>query len=287
MFDTRCAGYPAAAFSQNLPRKSPKFGAIEMNILLGIFAAPFIVTLFLVLSMALASFVGLSPGAAMVTRSVREWCSAFDWAQVFTTTAGYKGWTIADTSSSGTPTYLTISGGGAALTCDTQNEAQNICLYQNNILPFNLLKIQRMEWLAKVPTTDAALTLFMGLGSSRNDAPDSLTTMVGFRIEGSVSTTNLLCESDDGVTDLDDKASGTTLATVFKKLVIDFTNGLSDIRFYVDGERVAASQTFSMAALTSATNVQPIFQLQKTASAAAIQVVIKDVKIVYTEAEGA
>lgn len=223
----------------------------------------------------------------MVTRKVKIWRSDFDWAQAFTTTAGYKGWTIADTSSSGTPTYLTVSGGGAALTCDTQNEAQNVCLYQNNILPFNLLKIQWMEWLAKCPVTDAAATVFMGLGSARNDAPDSLTTMVGFRIEGSVSTTNLLAESDDGTTDLDDKATGTTLATVYKKLQIDFTRGLSDIRFFVDGEPVATSQTFSMAALTSATNVQPIFQLQKTASAAAISLHIKNLAIAYNVVEGA
>ena len=38
----------------------------------------------------------------------------FDRAQAFTTTpAGEFGWTIADTSSSGTPTYLCISGLGA------------------------------------------------------------------------------------------------------------------------------------------------------------------------------
>lgn len=223
----------------------------------------------------------------MIFRKVRKWCDSFDRAQVFSTTPGMNGWTIADTSSSGTPTYLCVNGGGAALTLANTSEAENVCLYQNDVLPFNLLKVQTMSFLAKVAGIDAATTLFMGLGSARNDAPDSITTMVGFRMEGSVSTSNVVLESDDGVTDNDDKASGATLSSTYKKFVIDFTNGLSDIQFSIDGERVGQATTFSMAALTTATNVQPIFQVAKASGTGVPAVTIKEVEIVYNVAEGA
>ena len=82
-------------------------------------------------------------------------------------------------------------------------------------------------------------------------------------MEGSVSTSNIVVESDDGVTDNDDKATGATLAAVYKKFLIDFTNGISDIRFFIDGERVGSATTFTLAGITSGQNVQPMIQLQK------------------------
>lgn len=223
----------------------------------------------------------------MIFRKVACYEDNFDRAQVFTTTPGMNGWTIADTSSSGTPTYLCVSGGGAALTLASTSEAENVCLYLNDVLPFDILKVQRMSWLAKVAAVDAATTIVMGLGSARNDTPDTVTTLAWFRMEGSASTSNVVAETDDGVTDNDDKATGTTLAAVFKKFEIDFQNGIGDVRFYIDGERVAQSITFSMSALTSATNVQPIFQIQKGSGTGVPALTIKCLEIQYRVAEGA
>lgn len=223
----------------------------------------------------------------MVFRKVRRWYSAFDWSQVFTTTSAFMGWAIADTSSSGTPTYTTVSGGGAALTCDSQSESQNVCLYQKDILPFNVLKVQKMSWLAKVAGVDSVTTIVMGLGSARNDTPDSVTTNAWFRMEGSVSTTAVVAETDDGTSDLDDKATGVTLSSTYKLFEIDFTNGLADIRFYIDGERVGQATTFTLAALTSATNVQPIFQVQKASGTGVPALTVKELEIIYDVCEGA
>ena len=200
-----------------------------------------------------------------VTRGVITKVENYDRAQAFTTTPGEGGWTIADTSSSGTPTYLCITedGGAAKLTLAATSEAENVCLYFNDVLPLDIASLHRIEFVAKVAGIDSVTTLVFGLGDARNDTPDTVATNCWFRMEGSVSTSNIVVESDDGVTDSDDKATGTTLSSTDKKFLIDFTNGISDIRFFIDGERVAAATTFTLAGITSGQNVQPMIQLQK------------------------
>ena len=200
-----------------------------------------------------------------VTRGVITKVENYDRAQAFTTTPGEGGWTIADTSAAGTPTYLCITedGGAAKLTLAATSEAENVCLYYNDVLPLDLASLHRIEFVAKVAGIDAVTTLVFGLGDARNDTPDTVATNCWFRMEGSVSTSNIVVESDDGTTDNDDKATGVTLSSTYKKFVIDFTNGLSDIRFFIDGERVAAATTFTLANITSGQNVQPMIQLQK------------------------
>ena len=201
----------------------------------------------------------------MIVRGIIEKDDFFDRAQAFTTTPGHNGWTIKDTSSSGTPTYLcaTEDGGAAVLTLAATSEAEIVTLYNNDVLPLDLANLQQVEIIAKVSGIDAVTTLCMGVANAQNDTADSVTVNAWFRIEGSVSTSNVVCETDDTVTDNDDKASGTTLAAVYKQFVIDFTNGLSDIRFFIDGERVASGTTFSMTGITAGQNVQPFIQLQK------------------------
>jgi len=200
-----------------------------------------------------------------VTRGVITKVENYDRAQSFTTTPGEGGWTIADTSSAGTPTYLCITedGGAAKLTLAATSEAENVCLYFNDVLPLDLASLHRIEFVAKVAGIDSVTTLVFGLGDARNDTPDTVATNCWFRMEGSVSTTNIVVETDDGTTNNDDKATGSTLAAVYKKFLIDFTNGISDIRFFIDGERVAAATTFTLAGITSGQNVQPMIQLQK------------------------
>ena len=212
----------------------------------------------------------------------------FDRAQAYTTTpAGEFGWTIADTSSSGTPTYLNISGRGAKLTLASTSENEIVTLYQNDVLPFALNKLQQVRFVAKVAAIDSVTTLTFGVGSARNDTEDSVATLAWFRMQGSDSTTAVVCETDDGTTDLDDKATGVSLAATEKEFVIDFSNGLADVRFYIDGARVAASTTFSMAAASSSTNVQVLCQLQKASGTGVPSVTLKLVDVVYSIADGA
>ncbi len=224
-----------------------------------------------------------------VSRGNRVWSDFFDRAQAFTTTPGQNGWTIADTSSAGTPTYLCITedGGAAKLTLAATSEAENVCLYMNDVLPIDLAQLQWFEIIAQVAGVDSATTIVMGLGSARNDTPDSVAVNSWFRIEGSASTSNLVVESDDGTTDNDDKATGQTLAAVYKSLRIDFQNGLSDIRFFIDGSPVATGTTFSLSAITAGQNVQPMIQIQKASGTGTPSVTIAAVNYQYKYAYGA
>ena len=89
------------------------------------------------------------------------------------------------------------------------------------------------------------------------------------------------------VTDYDDKSTGTTLSTTYKKFVIDFSSGLADIRFFIDGARVAASTTFTLAGITSGQNVQPFVQIQKASGTGTPAIQIAQYRCVTRYAYGA
>lgn len=224
-----------------------------------------------------------------VQRRVVTCIDMFDRAQAYTTTPGHSGWTIADTSSSGTPTYLNITedGGAAKLTLASTSEAEIVTLYQNDVLIYDLAQLQNVWYIAKVAGVDAVTTLTMGVGSARNDTDDSVATNAWFRMEGSVSTTAVVVETDDATTDNDDKATGETLAAVYKKFLIDFSQGLPNVRFFIDGARVATATTFDMSALTAGLNVQPIVQLQKASGTGVPSVTIAEFGVQYKTAYGA
>ena len=225
----------------------------------------------------------------MIVRGTREFVDHFDRAQALTTTPGVNGWTVKDTSSAGTPTYLCVTedGGSMKLTLAATSEEEIVTMYQNDVLPYDLAMLQRIWWIVKVGGIDAVTTLVLGLATAQNDTEDSVTVNSWFRMEGSASTSNIVVETDDGTSDLDDKATGATLSSTYKKLEMNFTNGLSDIRFNIDGERVAAGTTFTLASITAGQNVQPFVQLHKASGTGVPNVQIAQCGAVYNYAYGA
>jgi hypothetical protein len=188
-------------------------------------------------------------------------------ADTFSTAGQGSPWAIADTSSSGTPTYATVTPsatGEVALTLEATSEVQNVCLSFGDKLCFDIDNIQRFEARLKVSGCTTGTTISWGLGSARNDTPASMTALALFQMVGATSTTNVYVESDDNVTDTAPVASGQTLATTYKRFVIDFAGGKSDVKFYIDGIRVAKTTTFTMAGYTG--SLQPFFQIQKAAN---------------------
>lgn len=216
-----------------------------------------------------------------------EYCEDFLGPQTLTASpANSDQWDIADTSSAGTPTY-TVGGvnGEATLAFDSQAEAQNVCLFQSDVLNYDIDLLQRIEFRVKVTaavggTLDSATSVAIGLASARNDAIDSITAHASIRAIGSNA---IVVETDDGSTDKDDVATGVSFVSgTYKKCVIDFTGGSENVKFYIDGVRVAASTTFDMSAYTS--GLQPYCQLQKTADANVDSVTIDYIKIVSKRA---
>lgn len=172
-------------------------------------------------------------------------------------------WLVADTSSSGTPTYVR-NAGNAVLTLASTSEVENVCLYHGDALTYDIDELQSVEMRVKVSGMTSGTSLCFGMGSARNDTQDTVAANAWFKMVGADSTTAVVVETDDGTTDLDDKATGQTLSTTFKKFYIDFSNK-KDVKFYINGIRVAKDTTFDMSAYTS--GLQPMVQLQKTSSA--------------------
>lgn len=189
-------------------------------------------------------------------------------------------WLIDDTSSAGTPTY-TKGGvnGEATLAFSSTSEVQNVCLHHGDDLNFDIDLIQSIELRVKMgqAALDSATQVAFGLASARNDAIDSIGEAALFRVIGGDSTTAVVVETDDGTVNNDDVSTGQSLINAYKKFVINFAGGKSDVRFFIDGDRVAASTTFDMSNYSGA--FQPFVQLQKTADSNTDSVVIDYVKI--------
>lgn len=213
-------------------------------------------------------------------QDIVEWVDDFVGGRTFAATVGEGDWKITDTSSAGTPTYASVTpsaNGEVALTLEATSEVQNVCLDFGDKLCFDIDNIQSVEMRVKVTGCTTGTTLAFGLQSGRNDNTDSTTNNAQFKMVGATSTTAVVVETDDGTTDNDDVATGATLATTYKRFFIDFAGGKSNVKFYIDGARVAASTTFSMAAATG--SLQPFVQIQKTATTNVDAITVDYVKV--------
>jgi hypothetical protein len=190
-------------------------------------------------------------------------------------------WLAVDTSSAGAPTYVR-NASNAVLTLASTSEVENVCLAHGDALSFDIDDIQRIEFRAKVTGCTSGTTISFGLASARNDDTAAMTALALFKMTGATSTTDVTVETDDNVTDTAPVSSGVTLATVFKRFVIDFTGGKSNVKFYIDGVRVAASTTFTMASYTA--GLQPFIQIQKAANTNVDAITVDYVKIVAKRA---
>lgn len=189
-------------------------------------------------------------------------------------------WAIADTSSAGTPTYAVVSPsatGEVKLTLAATSEIENVCLSFGDVLSFDIDNLQSFECRLKVSGCTSGTTISWGLGSARNDTPASMTNLALFQMVGATSTTAVTIETDDNVVDVAPVTSGQTLATTYKRFVIDFTGGKGNVKFFIDGVRVGSSTLFDMSNATG--SLQPFFQIQKAANTNVDSMTIDYVKV--------
>jgi hypothetical protein len=195
-------------------------------------------------------------------------------------------WAIADTSSAGTPTYTGVTGmpnGGFKILLANTSEAENVCLYWNDILGFKWDNLQEIVWRIQASAITTAEQLTFGLWSARNDTVDSVAYNAHFTLHAATTVT---CETDDAATDTDDKDSAITLpAATWKEFAINFRNGLSDVRFFGTNaagkmERLCPKTTFNMSG-ASGTYCQPIVQLQKASGTTTPNVIADYVDIQF------
>jgi len=211
----------------------------------------------------------------------------FNRAQLFTTTPGFNGWTAVLTGTTPTALCTTEDGGAATLSVIDTNESELVVLYQNDVLHYDVRNIGQVWWVAKVADFDAVTSLAMGVASAHNTTADNVATNAWFRIIGATDTDAVVVETDDATTDTDDKATGVNLTTTYKKFMIDFADGLEDVKFYIDGARVASGTTFDMSALAAGLNVQPYVSLGKASGTGVASVSIAQFGITYKWTYGA
>lgn len=186
---------------------------------------------------------------------------------------------LTDVTGAAPPTHVR-GGSEATLTLTADNQAQILGLHHNDSLAFDIDDLQRVEMRVKIgaSTFTSGSILVFGVASARNDTADSVAEHAWFRMEGANSTTLVYCESDDGTRDVNDISTGVTLGTTYKHFVIDFTGGKSNVKFYIDGQRVCTTQTFDLSAYTG--GFQPLIQLQKAANTNADVCKVDYIKIV-------
>lgn len=189
------------------------------------------------------------------------------------------------TQTSGTPTVQASSSGCIELALDATSEVQNACLYQGDVLPFNIDDLIRIEFLAKLSSgaLNAAVTGAFGLASARNDALASITTAALFRFAGG-SANSMVLDARDGTNSQASIATGEVPSTTYRRFAIDFSGpgktqsppslskgGKADVRFFMSDannvlKQVGKATNFDMSAYSS--GLQIFAQIQKTTGTA-------------------
>jgi hypothetical protein len=207
-------------------------------------------------------------------------------AQIIQATNVGGPWAKKDTSSSGAPTMLGVASentGALKLLLASTGEEEILTLYWSDYLGLSWDKVQRVTFRLKASAITTNEIAVFGLASAQNDTENSVAYNAWFRLDGGVS---VLVETDDGSTDDDDNDTGVDIsAGVYKEFVIDFSNGIDDVRFFVTDaggnlRRVLATTTFSMAGATG-TYCQPFVQLHKASGSTTPYVTIDYVDIEY------
>jgi len=142
------------------------------------------------------------------------------------------------------------------------SEAEDAVLFHNNNKTFNVgngLIFETRVNMAVSPGT--GVVAVFGMCGDHNLDKDTATEAAWFRMDASLA---LKVESDDTTNNNDDIATGITLvAGTYNIFRIDFTT-LADVKFFVDGVRVADGTTFDMSNLSAAEQqMQPYFSLDK------------------------
>lgn len=216
---------------------------------------------------------------------------------VLPTSAGACPMGYVETSTSGNADVKAV-GDGHDLILSNDNEIQNLCISRLDNLKYPIDKLNWIEmiveltWASTFPTE---VTAVWGLGSARNDDPDAVAANAFFKVAGSAA---VVCESDDGTRDNDDKATGQTMATGKpRRFVIDFKEGIQtvgapgqskggkgNVIFKMEDasgalRRVCESTLFDMSGYSL--NLQQLIQVQKTASTSVVTVTVKEIAVEY------
>jgi len=174
-------------------------------------------------------------------------------------------WNVIDVSAVGTVTTAIVadsSNGQFLLALDATDEAQDAVLYQNDNKTFDVGNGLIAEFRVNMAVSPGTgVCAVFGMCGDHNLDKDTATEAAWFRFDASLVAK---VESDDTTNNNDDIATGhTAVAGTYDIYRIDFTT-LSDVKFFINGGRVASGTTFDMSNLSAAEQqMQPYFSLDK------------------------
>ena len=171
-------------------------------------------------------------------------------------------WAVVDVGDATEALAADTANGVFQLALAATSEAEDAVLYwgdQRGIDVGNKAIVEMRVKLSVLPTTGVCAV--WGIATDHNLDKDTVAVNAWFRADASGE---VKVETDDTTNNNDDVATGVTvLATDWKIYRIDFSD-LTDVKFYIDGARVAGGTTFDMSNLTAAEQVvQFYFSLDK------------------------
>ena len=195
--------------------------------------------------------------------------SVFDGSQI---------WDVVDVNDATEGIVTDSSGGLFRIHLHVTSENEDAVLYHSDNRTFDVsngLIFEAKVDIATLPTLTGQGVV--GICGDHALDKDALLESAWFKWDGSGA---ILCETDDTTNDNNDVATGvTSVPGTANVLRIDFTT-LADVKFFIDGGRVAAGTTFDMSNLTGAELIlQPYFSLDKTGDAGLGDIDIDYVKI--------
>ena len=178
---------------------------------------------------------------------------------------GTYSWDVLEVGVSTNPTVEIVadsSGGQFLLHLAANDEAEDVVLYQPGNKTFDVgngLIFEARINMAVAP--GVGVRGVAGMCGVHDLDKDTLANSAWFKWDASLAT---LCESDDTTNNNDAVATGlTAVAGTYNIYRIDFTT-LANVKFFIDGVRVASGTTFNMSNLTAGEQqMQPYFSLDK------------------------
>ena len=187
-------------------------------------------------------------------------------------------WTALDTSAAGLTTPVLVANapsGVVSLPLDNTSEAQLSGLYWGDVRTLVLnqgLIFEARFALHTLPT--GAVIVCIGLMGNHNAAADTVAESIWFRLDGNGVVT---VETDDTANETSKVATGVTLiADQYTVVRIDCSD-ITDVRFFIDGNRVAGTTTFNMSTVAGLV-LQPIARIGKGAATTVGEIYLDVVK---------
>lgn len=169
-------------------------------------------------------------------------------------------WGALDTAAATEAVVADAANGVVGLALDATSEAQlgGISWADQRTLVLNQGLIFEARFRLSVLPTGAVIAI-VGLQGDHNAAADTVAESVWFRADGNGVIT---VENDDTSNETSKVATGTTLTTADWIIAkIDCTD-ISDVKFFINGNRVATSTTFNMSTVAGLA-LQPVARISK------------------------